>query len=198
VISFVGLSEAIGALFGKPLHKDAEALRFAEKIAETIGAFVKERSRKPENRTLCSIVSSAEAARRFAGLDAERFGWAKINAQGGKEQPYYTNVGILPRGLDVSWQDRLATEESFHKLAFGGHLTLLKFPEREFSAEELLSTTKQIAATYGVGLFAYDKLLSYCVNCKRLDYKVLPKCPTCGSVNSLITFSRTSTKYNPT
>jgi anaerobic ribonucleoside-triphosphate reductase len=195
VVSLAGLSEAVNALFGKPLHKDTEALKFAEKIAEAVGASVRENSRKPENRTVWSLASSAEVARRFASLDAERFGWAKINAQGGKEQPYYTNVGVVPRALDVSWQDRLATEESFHKLASGGHLTLLPFPEKEFSAEELLSTTKQTVTTYGVGLFAYDELLSYCANCKRLDHRMLQKCPNCGSVDSLITFSRASTKY---
>jgi anaerobic ribonucleoside-triphosphate reductase len=195
VISFAGLYEAIYALFGKSLSKDNEALKFAEQIISTISAFAKEHSRKPENRTVCSMVSTAEAARRFAGLDAERFGWAKINAQGDKEQPSYTNVGVLPSNHDVSWQDRLTTEEGFHKLTLGGHLTVLPLSEEEHSAEGLLANTREVATTYGVGLFAYERLLSYCRSCKRLAYRMLPKCPFCGS-DSLTTFTRSSAKYS--
>lgn len=197
VISFAGLYETAYALFGKSLGKDTEALKFAERVSSVISAFAKEHSRKPENRTVCSMVSSVEAARRFAGLDAERFGWAKINAQGSKELPFYTNVGVLPLNQSVSWQERLATEEDFHKLTLGGHLTVLSLSGEERSAEELLANTKQVATTYGVGLFAYDRLLSYCRTCRRLSYRMLPKCQFCGS-DSLTTFTRTSTKYSLT
>ena len=195
VISFAGLYEAVYALYGKSLTKDNEALKFAQQTLSLISAFAREHSRKPENRMACSMVSSAEASRRFAGLDAERFGWAKINAQGGKEQPYYTNVGVLPLNQDTSWQDKLAIEEGFHKLTSGGHATILPLPDGPTSAEDLLATTKQIATTYGVGLFAYDRLLSYCRHCKRLSYKALPKCPFCGN-DSLVIFARSSVKYS--
>lgn len=198
VISFTGLYEAVYTLFGKSLGKDREALKFAEQMLNSISAFAKEHSRKPENRTVCSLVSGAEAARRFAGLDAERFGWAKINAQGSKEQPYYTNVGVLPYSQDAAWQDRLATEEGFHRLTHGGHMAILPLSDEPLSPEELLFNTKQFVTTYGVGLLAYNRLLSYCLNCKRLSHKVLPKCQFCGGINTLITFSRSSTKYSPT
>jgi ribonucleoside-triphosphate reductase len=195
-ISFCGLYEAIYALYGKSLPKDVEALKFAEEILKSTSTFAKEHSRKPENRTVCSLVSSAEASRRFAGLDAERFGWAMINAQGGKEQPFYTNVGIIPKSQEVSWQDRLATEEGFHKLTRGGHLALLPISTESISPEELLSTTRQIANTYSVGLFAYDRTLSYCTNCNNLTYRILPKCQSCGAANNFINFSRSSAKYS--
>jgi len=198
VVSFAGLNEAVNSLLGKPLHKDGEALKFAEEILRSIYAFAKERSRKPENRTVCSLVTSADASKRFAELDVERFGWAKLNAQGSKKQPFYTNVGVLPLGLDVSWQDRLTTEESFHKLTYGGHMTILPVSDESLSAEELMSNTKQIATTYKIGLFAYNKLLSYCRNCKRISYKIFPKCQFCGGGDTLVTFSRQSTKYSPT
>jgi anaerobic ribonucleoside-triphosphate reductase len=195
-ISFCGLYEAVYALCGKQLLKDAEALKFAEEILKSTSTFVKEHSRKPENRTVCSLVSSKEASRRFAGLDAERFGWATINAQGGKEQPFYTNVGIVPKDQEVSWQDRLTTEEGFHKLTYGGHLALLPISTESTSSEELLSTTRQIANTYSVGFFAYDRILSYCTNCKQLAYRILPKCQSCGAANASINFSRLSAKYS--
>jgi ribonucleoside-triphosphate reductase len=195
-ISLCGVYEAVYALHKKPLHKDTEALKFAGEILKSTSAFARERSRKPENRTVCSLVSSAEASRRFAVLDAERFGWATINAQGGKEQPFYTNVGIIPKSQEASLQDLLATEESFHKLAYGGHVSLLPLTETVTSPEELLSFTRQIASTYSVGLFAYDRVLSYCNNCRRLAYKILPKCQFCGATNTLINFSRCSAKFS--
>jgi anaerobic ribonucleoside-triphosphate reductase/predicted transcriptional regulator len=195
VISFAGLYEASYTLHGKSLAKNNEALKFAEQTLSLISAFAREHSRKPENRMSCSLVSSAEAARRFAGLDAERFGWAKINAQGGKEQPYYTNVGVLPLNQNIAWQDRLAIEEGFHKLTLGGHATILPLSDVPTSAGDLLATTKQIVTNYDAGLFAYDRLLIYCRHCKRLSYKALPKCQFCGG-DSLITFARSSVKYS--
>jgi len=194
-ICFAGLNEAVTALLGKSLQKDKEALRFAEKTVEAISLSAKEYSRKPETRIVSSMLSSVEATTRFADLDAERFGWAKINAQGSKTHPFYTNVGILPFNQENSWQDRLSTEEGFHKLTRGGHITLLPLSENAQSPEELLSTTKQIATTFNVGLFAYNRVLSYCIRCRKLAYNVLPRCQFCGAVDTLITFTRTSTKY---
>jgi ribonucleoside-triphosphate reductase len=197
-ISLCGLHEAVYALHRKSLQKDSEALKFAEDILKSTNAFAKEHSRKPENRTVCSLVSSADASRRFAALDAERFGWATINAQGSKEQPFYTNIGIVPRNQEVSWQDRLPVEENFHKLSYGGHLTLLPLTEVPVTVEEMSSTTRQIANTRNVGFFAYDRVLSYCTNCRHIAYKILAKCPSCGEANTLINYSRFSAKYSST
>ncbi|MGQ9565164.1 MAG: anaerobic ribonucleoside-triphosphate reductase [Candidatus Bathyarchaeales archaeon] len=194
-ISFTGLNEATKALLGKPIHTDKEALQLAEKIAETIAQRAKEFSRKPEIRVVTSMLSSPEAATRFAQLDAERFGWAKINAQGSKENPAYTNVGIIPLNLEIPWQERLSTEEPFHKLTGGGHITLLSLQKNTQNPEELLSNTKQIVNTFNIGLFAYDQTLNYCTHCGKLTYRALPKCPLCGTVDSLKTFTRASTKY---
>lgn len=194
-ISFTGLNEAVNALLGKPMQKDKDALKLAEKIAETITQRAKEYSRKPETRIVSSMISSPEAAARFAQLDAERFGWAKINAQGSKENPTYTNVGILPLNLGVPWQERLSTEESFHKLTRGGHITILSLQENAQNAEELLSNTKQTVNTFSVGLFAYNRTLSHCAHCGKLAYSALPKCSFCGAVDGLQTFTRASTKY---
>ncbi|MBX5327039.1 MAG: anaerobic ribonucleoside-triphosphate reductase [Candidatus Bathyarchaeia archaeon] len=194
-ISFTGLNEATKALIGKPIQTDKEALKLAEKIAETIAQRAKEFSRKPETRVVTSMLSSPEAATRFAQLDAERFGWAKINAQGSKEKPAYTNVGIIPFNLEIPWQERLSTEEPFHKLTRGGHITLLSLRKNTQNAEELLSNTKQIVNTFNIGLFTYDQTLSHCTHCGKLTYAALPKCPSCGNVDGLKTFTRTSTKY---
>jgi anaerobic ribonucleoside-triphosphate reductase len=195
-ICFTGLNEAINGFLGKSLQRDKDALKFAEKIVERISLSAKEHSRKPENRAVSSMLSSAEASTRFAQLDAERFGWAKINAQGNKEQPFYTNVGVLPLGQEIFWQDRLSTEENFHKLTRGGHITILPLTENMQNAEELLNTTKQVVNTFNIGFFAYNCILSYCAHCKKLAYNIFPKCPNCGAVDSLITFTRASTKYS--
>ena len=197
-ISLCGLYEAVHSLLGKSLQTDPEALKFAEEILKSTNTFAKEHSRKPENRTVCSLVSSAEASKRFAELDAERFGWATINAQGSKEQPFYTNVGIMPRSQETSWQDRFPFEENFHKLAQGGNVTLLPLTEAPVTLEELLSTTKQVANTRNIGLFAYDRVLTYCTNCKHIAYTIMAKCQSCGEANTLIAYSRSSAKYSST
>ncbi len=197
LVGFVGLNEAVKSFIGKALHEDEEALRFAEEVIENLSESVKSCAKKPRTRPVLSMVPNANAAKRLAESDVEKYGWAKVHAQGAKDQPFYTDMAAVPLKADVSWENRLSIEQRFHKLTPGSHLAVIQLADSEQDPDELLSTTKRITEKYDVGLYAYNRNLAYCARCQKVFYGVALRCPSCGSVNTLIGFSRVSAKYSP-
>jgi len=197
LISIVGLNETVQSLFGKAIHEDGKALDFAQEIVKYLFQNVQKYAKKPEARTYFSMVPSPNAATRLAQLDVEKYGWAKVHAQGTKEQPLYTDMVAVPLKTNISWKERLIIEEKFHKLTPGNHLFVMQLADSEQNPNKLLSVTKHIVSTYDIGLYAYNRNLAYCVNCQKTFYGTPSKCPLCGSVNMLVCFSRVSAKYLP-
>ncbi len=197
LVSFVGLNETIESFFEKGLHQDDETLDFAEKIVKYLSHNVRRYAKKPETRASLAMVPNADAAKRLAELDAEKYGWAKVRAQGTREQPFYTDMVALPLEADVPWKERLGVEERFHKLTPGSHLAVIQLADSKQDPNELLSATKEIAGTYAVGLYVFNRHLAYCASCQKTFYGILARCPSCGSVNMLHCFSRVSAKHLP-
>ncbi len=196
-ISLVGLNEAAKCFIGKSIHEDHKALKFAEETMRYFSDFIKKYARKPETRPVLAMVPCHDAAKRLAELDAERYGWANVRARGTKEQPFYTDMVAVPPEASIPWQERLKIEERFHQLAVGSHLAVLQLAETEQDPDELLAVTKQIAATYRIGLYAFNRSLTYCGRCQKTFFGQLLKCPSCGSVDALICHRRVSAKYKP-
>jgi ribonucleoside-triphosphate reductase len=142
------------------------------------------------------MVSNVNAAKRLAESDVEKYGWAKVQVQGAKDQPFYTDLVAVPLDADISWENRLNIEQKFHKLTLGSHLAVIQFADSERDPNKLLSTTKRITEKYDVGLYAYNRNLAYCARCQKVFYGTAVRCPSCGSANTLIHFSRTSAKYS--
>jgi anaerobic ribonucleoside-triphosphate reductase len=189
LVSFVGLNETLHAFFGKPLRQEGETLDFAKRTIAYLSSDVKKHSRKPETRATLAMVPGADAAKRLAELDAEKYGWAKVRAQGNREKPVYTDLVTLPLSVNIPWRERLKVEENFHKLTPGGHLAILPVPDIVQNPDKLISFTRDIAGTYGVGLYVFNRNLAYCASCQKTFIGKLKRCPSCGSVNMLQTFS---------
>lgn len=189
LVSFVGLNETIHAFFGKPLRQEGETLDFAKRTAAYLSREIDKYSRKPETRAALAMVRAVDAAKRLAELDAEKYGWAKVRAQGTREKPVYTDLVALPLSVDISWKERLRVEENFHRLTSGGHLAILPVSDIEQDPRELLSLTREVAGIHGVGLYIFNRNLTYCASCQKTFIGKLERCPSCGSVNMLQSFS---------
>ncbi len=190
LVSFVGLNETIQAFFDKPLKQEGETLDFAKKIVSYLSSDIEKYSKKPETRASLAMVPAADAAKRLAELDAEKYGWAKVRAQGTREKPFYTDLVALPLGVDISWKERLRIEERFHRLTPGGHMAVIPLADEPQEPDDLLSVTREVAGNYGVGFYVFNRNLAYCASCQHVFYGKLERCPSCGSVNLLQSFSR--------
>jgi len=190
LVSFVGLNETIQSFFDKPLKQEGETFDFAKKTVDYLSSDIKKYSKKPETRACLAMLPAADAAKRLAELDAEKYGWAKVRAQGTREKPFYTDLVALPLSVDISWKDRFRVEEKFHRLTPGGHLAVIPVADEPQKPDDLLSITREVAANYGVGFYVFNRNLAYCASCQQIFYGKMARCPSCGSVNLLQSFSR--------
>jgi len=191
LISFIGLNEATQSFIGKPIHEDEEALKFAKQTLKYLQEGV-QKSAKKETRAVLSMLPSADASKRLVELDVEKYGWSKVRASGTRDQPLYTDLVAIPFEDGSVWEKRLRIEASFHELTPGSHLTIIQLPDFQQDPSKLLSVTREISKTYPLGLFTYNHALTHCSGCQKTSYGLLDKCPSCGSVSTLVRFSRVS------
>ena len=185
MISLVGLSEAVSSLSGKDICEDKEALSLAEEILEYLSKIIRDYASKRGARYALSLTPNLEASERLATLDVERFGWAKVKAQGDKNQPFYTHATVVSKADEIPLEDYLSVEGRFHKLTPGGHLALIPVAAARSEPEELLSHTKEIASTHSLGFYTYRVSIIYCSNCQKTFRGDALKCPVCGSVGAV-------------
>jgi len=191
LISFIGLNEATQSFLGKAVYEDEEALNFAKETLKYLQGSI-QKSSKRETRAVLSMVPTptTDTSKRLVELDVEKYGWAKVRASGTRDQPFYTDFVAVPFEDGSSWEKRLSIEASFHELTPGSHLSIIQLPNSQQDPNKLLSATKEICKAYPLGLYTYNHALTHCSGCQKTFYGLLDKCPSCGSVNTLIRFSR--------
>jgi len=195
ILSFVGLNEAAQFMTGGAIQEDPNSLSFAEKAVSYLIDQIGEYSKKSGIRINLGLTHSFEAAKRLAQLDIERYGLGTVLTQGERENPYYTNLNVVPHHREMPLEDYLSIESRFHQLASGSHLAKISLDDHEASPEELMSITKKIINEYPIGLYTYDRALTYCNSCRKTWHGEKMKCPACGSVNTLIRFKREAARY---
>jgi anaerobic ribonucleoside-triphosphate reductase len=144
---------------------------------------------------MTAMVPCENASRRLAQLDVERYGWAKVHARGTKEQPFYTDVVEVPTDDKETLNERVKIQEKMQKLTPGGHFNLIQVDQKA-GPDELMAISKQIASDSKIGLYAFNRSFSYCSRCRKIVSGQPKKCPTCGSVDSLVVYSRISSRYS--
>ena len=195
-LSFIGLNEAIESLSGEKIYEE-ESLKLTEKVLKHLLQNTQQHSKRPKNRLTLSSSPNALAAKRLAELDVEKYGRARTHTQGTKENPFYTDMVAVPLETNIPLRKRLDVEERIHRLTPGGHLAIIQISDSIQDPEDLISTTKQIVEKRQIGLYAYSRNLTYCNECQNSFKKILLKCPVCGTINRLASFSRMSAKYMP-
>ena len=190
-ICLLGLNEAVKAHLGYELDEELVPQHFALEILESL----KEASNEYGGAriTLTHIVED-EASQRLASLDAEAYGWSKVIARGGRENPYYSYVPLVPLRAEAEAENRLKVEARLQPLFDGGHFTPI--PVKGKSAKALLKRTKTLCEDLDLKFFAYDQPITYCPTCNKTMQGLKVKCPSCGSVKIEV-YARQSTRLLP-
>jgi len=195
LISVIGLNETLALLLGRePNYSDGD-VKTLEKLLDMIIESVERYSSKYKRRIRLSMTSESEAAERLASLDVERYGWAKVKAEGDRDNPIYTDLGAVPLTRNISLRRRLKVESVVHSKAVGGHLAVIQLEEQ--NPESMLSHTLSTVRELSLGLFTYSTDFTYCSECGKIIKGTPPKCPLCGSVGAVTGYSRLTTKYTP-
>ena len=195
VLSFVGLNEATKSMTGKAIHENKEALGFADAVVSYLSRQVKDYVKRRKIRIALGLTPNLSAAKRLAELDIEKYGLGEVCVLGSGDNPYYTNMMVVPSGDEIPIDACLRVESRFHSLCPGSHLLKIPLRESETDVEQLMSTTLKIIKNYKIGLYTYDRSLTYCNNCQKTFHGEHLKCPECGSVNAITRFSRQPARY---
>jgi anaerobic ribonucleoside-triphosphate reductase len=192
LINLAGFREAIEAFTEKGLNSE-ESRKFAEETIVNLLAFRQKIGRKYGKRLYPVIFGSSEASERLAQLDIERYGVAKVKFSGTREKPYYSTAKrfqVKAAELLSIQTEMLETERRLKALNAGGNLSIIELEGAEYKSEALLELTNRLVENQILEFFTYNRLISFCDNCKKNWFGTLHKCPSCGSMSTLTTFDR--------
>ncbi|MGA2680692.1 MAG: anaerobic ribonucleoside-triphosphate reductase [Candidatus Bathyarchaeia archaeon] len=193
MINLAGFRETVEAFTGKGMNSE-EARAFGAETIQTILSFKQKIGRKYGKRLYPVILSDGEPAQRLAQLDIDRFGVAKVKFSGTRERPYYSTarrfqIKTLGETLSLA-TDQLETSQKMKGLNAGGTLEIIELESADFKAEALMDLTRRLIENESLDFFIYNRIISYCGNCKKSWFGTLHKCQCCGSMSALATFDR--------
>jgi anaerobic ribonucleoside-triphosphate reductase len=139
------------------------------------------------------ILGSPEASERLAQLDVERYGVAQVKFSGTRERPYYSTAKrfqVKAAELLSIQTEQLETAQKMKGLNAGGNLSIIELEGAEYTPEALMNLTMRLMENTAIEFFTYNRLISFCDNCKKNFFGTLHKCPSCGSMSTLTTFDR--------
>jgi anaerobic ribonucleoside-triphosphate reductase len=194
IINLAGLQEAVESFTGKGIH-EAESRKFIDEIITNISSFKHKIGRKHGKRLYQAILGSSEASERLAQLDIEKYGIVKIGFSGTRDKPYYSTskrLKVKTEPLSVK-SEALDLMQRLKGLNAGGSLEIVELDTVEFKPEELMALTRRlIESSQPLEFFTYNRIITYCDNCKKSWFGSLHKCPSCGAMSTLGTFDRFS------
>ena len=192
IINLAGFRECVETFCEKNISHE-ESAKFAEEIIQNLLAFKQKIGRKHGKRLFSAILRSLEASERLAQLDVEKYGIAKVKFSGTREKPFYSTTRRLQLQVgDFPYipSESLEVEQKLKGLNAGGNLSIIELEDKEYKPEELLNLTRQLVEKKAVEFFTYNRRITYCANCKKSWFGVLHKCPSCGSMSTLVAFDR--------
>jgi ribonucleoside-triphosphate reductase len=192
IINFAGFRECVENFCEKNLGHE-ESAKFAEEMVQNLLTFKHKIGRKHRKRLYPAILRSLEASERLAQLDIERYGIAKVKFSGTREKPFYSTTKRLQLqvgNFPYIQSESLEIEQKLKGLNAGGNLSIIELEETEYKPEELMNMTRQLVEKQTVEFFTYNRRITYCSNCRKSWFGVLQKCPSCGSISTLVTFDR--------
>jgi anaerobic ribonucleoside-triphosphate reductase len=192
IINIAGFQEAIEAFTGKNINSE-ESRKFAEETIVNLLAFKQKIGRKYGKRLYPVILGSYEASERLAQLDIERYGVAKVKFSGTREKPYYSTAirfQVKAAELLSVQTEMLETAKRWKGLNAGGNLSIIELEDTQYTPETLMNLTMRLIENPSIEFFTYNRLVSFCDNCKKNWFGTLHKCPSCGSMSTLTTFDR--------
>ena len=192
IINLAGLQEATEAFTEKNVNSE-ESHKFVEETIQNLLSFKQKIGRKYGKRLYPVILGSSEASERLAQLDIERYGVAKVKFSGTREKPYYSTAKrfqVKAAELLSIKTELLETARSWKGLNAGGNLSIIELEDAQYTPEALMNLTQRLMENQSIEFFTYNRLISFCDNCKKNWFGTLHKCPSCGSMSTLTTFDR--------
>lgn len=174
-IGFIGLAEAMVALFGKHHGQDKEIWQRAYETVKVIRNIADDAT-KEHHLNFSVIATPAEGlSGRFVRIDKERYGIIK----GVTDRDYYTNSFHVPVYYPCSIFHKIDAEAPFHELCNGGHITYVELDgDVSKNVEAFVQIIKYMAKS-GIGYGSVNHPVDRCPICGYTGI-IGNSCPRCG------------------
>jgi anaerobic ribonucleoside-triphosphate reductase len=192
IINLAGFREAVEAFYEQSISHE-ESLKFAEELVQTLIAFKYKFSRRHGKRLFPAVLRSFEASVRLAQLDVEKYGVAKVKFSGTREKPFYSTtkrLSLQVGNFPYVSSESLEIEKKLKGLNDGGGLSIIELENGDYKPEDLMKFTERVVESQSLEFFTYNRITTYCDNCKKSWVGALHKCPSCGSMSTLTMFDR--------
>lgn len=174
-LGFIGLAEAMVAVFGKHHGEDDEIAKKAYDTIKLIRQIADEATAK-YHLNFSVIATPAEGlSGRFVRIDKERYGVIK----GVTDREYYTNSFHVPVYYPCSAFHKIDVEGPFHALCNGGHITYVELDGDITKNVQAFMTVIRYMGEKGVGYGSVNHPVDRCPVCGFTGV-INDECPRCG------------------
>lgn len=174
-IGFIGLAEAMKAIFGKNHAESKEVWDHAYKVVEHIRN-LSDRATKAYHLNFSVIATPAEGlSGRFVRIDRKEFGEIK----GVTDRPYYTNSFHVPVYEQTGVFRKIDLEAPFHALCNGGHITYVELDGDVSKNPEAFEEIITYMRHAGIGYGSINHAVDYDPVCGYTGI-INDVCPRCG------------------
>lgn len=174
-IGFIGLAEAMKAIFGKNHAESQEVWDHAYKVIERIRN-LSDQATKAHHLNFSVIATPAEGlSGRFVRIDRKEFGEIK----GVTDRPYYTNSFHVPVYQPVGVFRKINIEAPFHALCNGGHIAYVELDGDVSKNPEAFEEIITYMRHAGIGYGSINHAVDYDPVCGYTGI-IDDVCPRCG------------------
>lgn len=174
-IGFIGLAEAMKAIFGKNHAESKEVWDHAYKVVERIRN-LSDQATKAYHLNFSVIATPAEGlSGRFVRIDRKEFGEIKAVT----DRPYYTNSFHVPVYEQTGVFRKIDLEAPFHALCNGGHITYVELDGDVSKNPEAFEEIITYMRHAGIGYGSINHAVDYDPVCGYTGI-INDVCPRCG------------------
>lgn len=196
IIGVTGINEMVQYHYGKQIHEEEGALRFAIRAMTEMELYVKELSRREDIPISFSRTPAETVVQRFAVADIlqKEFRDKALTVVKGdiertltdinetRDLPiYYTNGTHVSQNADISLADRIKTEHIFFPIVDGGNIMHIFLGEGYPDPRGIKSLALKIAKDTQTGYFAFTKDMTVCMDCSHVTMGLKAECEKCES-----------------
>lgn len=177
-VGFVGLAEAMVALFGKHHGESEEVLEKAIEVVNLLGE-VTERYKRKYSLNYAVIATPAESmAGKALKKTVDRYGVI----EGVTDREYFTNSFHVPVWYEIPYRRKIAIEGRFHELCLAGHITYVEVDGMPSGNVEALREIVYAMRDANIGYGAINIPVDKCIDCHYTG-SFGESCPKCAGDN---------------
>lgn len=174
-VGFVGLAEAMVALFGKHHGESEEVLEKAIEVLKLLGE-VTEKYKRKYSLNYAVIATPAESmAGKALKKTVDRYGVI----EGVTDREYFTNSFHVPVWYEIPYRRKIAIEGRFHELCLAGHITYVEVDGMPSGNVEALREIVYAMRDANIGYGAINIPVDKCIDCHYTG-SFGESCPKCA------------------